>query len=88
LLRETGEPLRAEVHSGEEKYATRPDGSFAISVPWAGWARGHAFSVPLEGTGLKSVDKVIKYDPYVREIAVGDIYVEREEESGEKDAEQ
>ncbi len=78
-LRETGELLVAEIRTKDGNYMSKPNGTFAIIVPWEGNARfaAYQFSVPLEGKGLKSV---VEYVPrrWGEDIDVGDIYVEPE----------
>ena len=64
---------------------SKPDGTFAIpamasSDPRALLMDRYGFSVAPEGTGLKPVHRSVGYNGSVREVDVGDIYVENEEE--------
>ena len=63
------------------------DGRFAIHAPAKRGERAlsYPFAVPLEGTGLRSVRRNVRYEPRVREVDMGDIYVEREKGDGRED---
>jgi len=93
LLEETGEPIVAEIYTKDGVYTSKPDGTFAIlamasSDPRALRLDRYGFTVAPEGTGLKPFRKVVKRDPWVREVDVGDILVEREREQGEEGGEE
>jgi hypothetical protein len=79
LLKETGEPITAQIQTVDGVYVSGRDGWFAIPAPARRGEIGlsYSFAVPLEGAGLRSIRRDVKYDPWVREIYVGNIYVER-----------
>ena len=82
LLKDTGDPVVTEVRTRHGTYVSGRDGRFAISVPAkkgeiAFW---YEFTIPLEGSGLKAVSSRVEYNPFAREIDVGDVYVEKENE--------
>jgi hypothetical protein len=80
LLKETGEPITAQIQTVHGVYVSGRDGRFAIPAPAKRGERAlsYPFAVPLEGTGLRSVRRNVKYDPRAREVDIGDIYLERE----------
>jgi hypothetical protein len=90
LLRDSGQPLVAEVRTDHGAYTTDHRGRFLIPAPATKGviARLYWFSVPLPGAGLKPAEKPVEYSPWERQIDVGDIYVEREEEGLERSPEE
>jgi len=86
LVKDTAEPLVAEIHLAymDGRCVSGRDGRFALPVSWEpGYPRCFTLAVYLEGTGLKSVRNEVRYNPWVREIDVGDIYVESEEKDSQ-----
>jgi hypothetical protein len=82
-LKETGQPLVAEIRTMGGNYVSGRDGTFAIVVTGESSSPLlYPFTVFLEGTGLKSVERVVPYS-WKHEADVGDILIERETEEQE-----
>jgi len=90
LLKETGQPLVAEIHilDWPAECVSGRDGRFTLSLfPQEGRSDERYFLiVSLEGTGLRSLKKAVEAVGG-REIDVGDIYLERQEEGSEASGE-
>ncbi|MDP2897187.1 MAG: sigma-70 family RNA polymerase sigma factor [bacterium] len=90
LLKETGQPVVAKIHilDWPAECVSGRDGRFALSLfPQEGrFDTRYFLIVPLEGTGLKSLKKAVE-TVGGREIDVGDIYLERQEEGSEASGE-
>jgi hypothetical protein len=88
LLKETGEPIVAEIHTIDGTVVSGRDGSFSIFVPARkGVRRTHySLTVSLEGSGLKSVGLGLEHDPWVREVDLGSIWVESQDQGQSEDS--
>ena len=68
----------AEIHTRDGNSISEHDGTFTLyaCARRYEWASRYVLTIPLEGTGLKTVVRPVDYDPRVREVDVGDIYME------------
>jgi hypothetical protein len=79
LLKDTGQPLIAEIRTRDGVYVSRRDGRFMIPVPAPEEKFYWEYLLEVSGTGLRVSNTIVNYDPRVRVTDIGDIYVEREE---------